>query len=409
MKLKSYFADTVEAAVALAGKELGPEAMLVYSRQAQPEARYLGRYEVVFALPPQEKPAGENEPAAPGKSSQIPGARPAAASWDGGQTLERLSQEVSALRRQIERMAGAFARTTTLAYASAPPSGAMAGVCSRLLDAEVSPELVQAVVSRLEKAPAEAGDLNLRLRRELGGLFQTDSRLGHSNGGARTVALIGPPGSGKTATLVKLAVAYGLGSRRPAQLLSMDMHRIGGADQLRSYAGILGIGFQCVETPGALAQALEEYSGKDLILIDTPGYSESDVEAATELARAFTAQAEVDVHLTLSASMKTADLRRAVDRYERFQPNKLLFTRLDETTCYGSILNEAVRTGRAISFLTNGQQIPEDLLEASRDTILNLILSEGIDEPEAPRSVEQAPQTKMPIGEQPVGSAAAAA
>ena len=82
---------------------------------------------------------------------------------------------------------------------------------------------------------------------------------------------MGPPGAGKTTTLVKLAVHYGLTSRRPVALLSTDTYRVAAAEQLRSYAAILGVAFQVVETVGALAQSLEEHRAKDLILIDTPG------------------------------------------------------------------------------------------------------------------------------------------
>ena len=166
----------------------------------------------------------------------------------------------------------------------------------------------------------------------------------------------------------------------------MDTCRVGGADQLRSYAAILGVGFQAIETPGALAQAIEEHRHKDLVLIDTPGLSEKDLDAADELAAFLRLRSDIDTHLTLTASMKTADLTHAVDRYERFRPAKLLFTKMDETGSLGTILNEAVRTAKPVSFLTGGQRIPEDLEEASKDRILDLILGSRLDAIECPES-----------------------
>ena len=174
---------------------------------------------------------------------------------------------------------------------------------------------------------------------------------------------------------MKLAVNYGLAARRPALLLSMDTYRVAAAEQLRSYAAIIGVGFSVLETVAALAQAIEENRGKDLIFIDTPGLGFGDMEEAAQLSGFLAARSDIDIQLVLSCSMKSADLIRVVDSYERFRPRRLLFTKLDETGSFGSLLNETVRTGKPLSFLTNGQRIPEDLEAASRNRISKLIFS----------------------------------
>ena len=102
--------------------------------------------------------------------------------------------------------------------------------------------------------------------------------------GPRAVALAGPTGTGKTTMLAKLAVIRGLPQRRPLALVSMDDFRVAGADQLGSYAAILGIGFQALDSLGALAQALAEHRAKRLVLIDTPGYGPHDMDRAADLA-----------------------------------------------------------------------------------------------------------------------------
>jgi flagellar biosynthesis protein FlhF len=147
---------------------------------------------------------------------------------------------------------------------------------------------------------------------------------------------------------------------------------------LRSYASILGVGFQALETPCALAQAIEEHRNKDLILIDTPGHGPHDMDSAMDLARFLAGRRDIESHLVLTASMRSADLSRVVDRFEIFRPQKLLFTKLDETEAFGPILNEAARTGKPVSFLTAGQQIPEDLEPATKERILNLVLERGV-------------------------------
>ncbi len=192
------------------------------------------------------------------------------------------------------------------------------------------------------------------------------------------VALVGPPGAGKTSALVKLAVQYGLSVRKRVQILTTDTYRIGAAEELRSYAAILGIGCQVLETADALTQALVEFRGKDLILIDTAGLCRVEMETAQDLARVLAQHPDIDTHLVPSASMRAADLRRVSEQYSVFQPSKLLFTRLDETETFGPILGRGISMGKPVSFFSRGQRIPEDLEPATRDLILDLILGPAL-------------------------------
>jgi flagellar biosynthesis protein FlhF len=109
------------------------------------------------------------------------------------------------------------------------------------------------------------------------------------------------------------------------------------------------------------------------VLIDTPGYGSRDFDAAEELAQFLAGRRDIDTHLVLTASMRSADLSRVVDRFERFRPSKLLFSKLDETATFGPILNQVVRTGKPLSFLAAGQQIPEDLEPATIERVLHLL------------------------------------
>jgi flagellar biosynthesis protein FlhF len=212
------------------------------------------------------------------------------------------------------------------------------------------------------------------LRQIVAGTAQTDCELSEGESRPRIVTLVGPSGAGKTTTIVKLAARYGLASRRPAQFISFDNFRIGGAAQLATFASILGVPFCSADTVGGLMQALEPCQNKGLILIDTAGYDNGDDAEAAELGRFLRSRTDIDVHLTLPASMKPADLTRAADRFAPFRADKLIFTRLDETSTFGPILAEAVRQGKPLSFFSNGPQIPEDLQEASPELVARLLL-----------------------------------
>jgi len=179
---------------------------------------------------------------------------------------------------------------------------------------------------------------------------------------------------------VKLAVQHGIAANSNVQVFTTDTYRIAAAEELRSYAAILGIGCQVLETPRALAQAIEELNQKaelrqrNLILIDTPGLCRWEMEALDDLAKLLATRSDVDTHLVLPASMRAADLRRAAEQYSIFQPRKLLFTRMDETETFGSLLSRSIRMGKPISFFSRGQRIPEDIEPATGDLLLDLVL-----------------------------------
>jgi flagellar biosynthesis protein FlhF len=328
MKLKSYFSETVESAMDLARKELGEEALLVHARPTTPETRYLGSYEVVFGL----------LPAIP---SPVPPALAPEPSF--------LRGELDDLRRQIDRLTQSF---------DAPPRPVAPNAPGGLQQEELDVDVVRKIAAGARLEDLVSVDATLR----------------------PVVVLVGPPGVGKTTTLIKLAVRYGLARQRSVHILTTDVYRIAAADQLLSLAAILGIGCDAAETPGSLAQRLDEQKARDLILIDTPGFSQSDLtrdaHAADELASVVSAHPGIDTHLVLSAAMKPADMARIADQFQVFKPSKVLFTRLDETTRYGALANEAIRRALPVSFLTNGQRIPDDLEEASTRRICGLVLGE---------------------------------
>jgi flagellar biosynthesis protein FlhF len=349
MKLKSFFADSIEEAIGMARRQMGADAMLVHSKRTTPESRHLGSYEVVCA--------SDVEPAA---------AAAAESETHRGPSIDNLVREVSDVKQQMERLARSLARCGG-GMASVASSPDLVAAFALLSDAEMDADLTYEIIGALSP-PVLPG----ALRDEVAKLVRVDAALGRPESARKIAALVGPPGAGKTSALVQLAVQYGIGARKRVQLLTLDTYRIAAAEELQAYAAILGIGCQVLDHAGLLEAALDEHALADLILIDTPGLAAQEMDET--LAHALTGVRGVDTHLVLAASMRARDLARAARQYSIFKPDKLLFTRLDETETLGPILSQSVRMGLPVSFLASGQRIPEDLAPATREGLLSRLL-----------------------------------
>jgi flagellar biosynthesis protein FlhF len=190
----------------------------------------------------------------------------------------------------------------------------------------------------------------------------------------RVVAFVGPTGVGKTTSLAKLAAHLALQKKMKVILMTLDGCRIGAVEQLRCYAGLMGIPFRFVDDVSDLPQAIEENSQRDCILIDTAGRGPRDLAGMQPLADYLKRSEQIERHLVLSASTKPSDMRQIMDQFEICCPDHLLFTKLDETSSPGPILNELVRTGKCFSYYTDGQRVPDDLRAAPREHFMDIVL-----------------------------------
>jgi len=179
--------------------------------------------------------------------------------------------------------------------------------------------------------------------------------------GPHVVALIGPTGVGKTTTLAKLAANLKLRERHKVGLITLDTYRIAAVDQLKKYADIIGSPLRVVGGPDELVEAIRSMQDCEYVLIDTAGRSPKDELKLNEL-KSLLALAEPDeVHLVLSATASQECVQLAVTKFSNVRVDKMIFTKLDEAAHVGVVLNVARKVGKALSYVTTGQDVPDDI------------------------------------------------
>ncbi|MCK5568537.1 MAG: protein FlhF [Spirochaetes bacterium] len=190
-------------------------------------------------------------------------------------------------------------------------------------------------------------------------------------------AFIGTTGVGKTTTIAKIAAQLMLESQKKVGLISIDAYRIGAMEQLRTYANILGIPcFQAFKKKDLLF-SLKRMEGKDVVLIDTAGQSQYDMSRIEELKRMMPGDMNISTHLLLSVATTESEMNKAAVNFRALKYLSYIFTKTDEAERCGSIINQVMKINLPISFITNGQKVPEDIGRADKEKILKLLLSKN--------------------------------
>ena len=188
-------------------------------------------------------------------------------------------------------------------------------------------------------------------------------------------AFIGTTGVGKTTTIAKLAAKLMLERAKKVGLISLDAYRIGAMEQLKTYANILGVPcFQAFQKKDLLF-ALRRMEGKDVVLIDTAGQSQYDRSRLYELRRLIPGDLNISTHLLLSIATAEYEMNKAADNFKCLNYQSYIFTKKDETQKCGTILNQIMKQSLPVSYITTGQNVPEDIEQAVREKLLKLIVS----------------------------------
>lgn len=350
-------------------KAYGIAAPVVPTAGSQPRAA-AGLAEMVSAFAP-SFPA--SPPAAP--AAQLAGSSPD----------PELRAELAAIKRMVGQVLQSAPGVATMA---APPMPqALVEHYMKLIEADVSREIADDITAAVRgeltsQELADAGIVRQAVLRHIEAMLPDVNtplptrpvEMGGGVGRPLTIALIGPTGVGKTTTVAKLAAAYKLRHGKKVGLITADTYRIAAVEQLRTYANIIGVPLKVVMTPQEMSAACEEFADMDAVLIDTAGRSPSDSPRLAELGEFLRAARPHQTHMVLSSVLGDAAMLRAVERYQSLKPDHLIFTKLDEAASYGVLLNVAKRLDSRLSYITTGQEVPDDIEPGRTDRLARLIL-----------------------------------
>lgn len=240
-------------------------------------------------------------------------------------------------------------------------------IYSTLLKNDVHERYVNQILDEVEKfiRPGNNVDLILpNIYQKLVLKFGQPKTIELAGKKPNVVFFIGPTGVGKTTTIAKIASKYKVEYNRKVAFITADTYRIAATEQLRVYANILDAPMSIVYSVEEINEAIEKYIDYDLIFVDTAGFSHKNEQQRTDMKKLLDGVNEEyrkEVYLVLSATTKYNDLMDIVDIYREISDYKLIFTKLDETSSYGNLLNIKLYADADLSYVTTGQNVPDDI------------------------------------------------
>lgn len=370
MKIKKYIATTMPEAMQKIRADLGPEAVILNSKQIR-QGGFLGLFqqkkiEVVAALDP--KPLTTEEDQLEQKEFMFQKEQHRVN--EENQVLKEINQLKKLIANQSKRSSEDYPLEYQKAY-------------DYLCDQEVNDDLANEIINEIMVKHKEERMLfsDEIILADMKANIEEKLKKTAFNGityEQKIIQFVGPTGVGKTTTLAKVAAESILKDHKKVAFITSDTYRIGAIEQLKTYARILDVPLEVAYTKDDYDKALMKFADSDLILVDTAGRNFRDDKYVKALWNH--SEFNIRTYLVLSLTAKPADITAIYNQFKNLKIKEVIFTKLDETTQYGSILNIALNHQVGIAYLTNGQDVPEDLLKPSATVVSDYILSGYLDE-----------------------------
>lgn len=378
MKVKKFIAPTMPEAMYKIRKELGNDAVILNSKVIQ-QGGFLGLFtkkniEVIAAVDPQPaKPKQER----PNMNPTVNQREDAAALFTSiNATKPTIDDDMLQEIRELKKI---MQNQNTQVGPKYPDK--LQHLYQSILEQEVYERHAKTLMDPiLERYYAHQADVSHEelvqwLKESLADLLKPLS-FGGITYEKQFVHLVGPTGVGKTTTLAKIAADSVLKDRKKVAFITTDTYRIAAIDQLKTYAKILDIPLEIAYNIEDYQKAREKFKNYDLVLVDTAGRNFRNPKYVKELQKVVDIHNDLETFLVLSLTSKVKDLETIFKQFSEVPIRKLIFTKVDETSQYGAVLNLLIEEKVGVAYLTDGQNVPDDIKEASSKRIISTIVGE---------------------------------
>ena len=351
MQVKKYQAGTIKEAVAMVKGVLGPDAMILSTKKVRKPGES-GLFEVTAV------PAGDDMP-----------------KTNGG-ALKEVKSELMSIKEMIyllNHSGGALEKMIL--------NPGLLNLYAKLVRSGVNDHNAKLFLERAgafsESSQRNRENIRERTIREITQVIEVRDAFEAQDRRQTIAAFVGTTGVGKTTTIAKLAAQLMLKAKKRVGLISIDNYRIGAMEQLRIYANILGIPCFPAFNRKDLVFALQRMEKANVVLIDTAGQSQYDLSRIEELKKMITDDLTISTHLLLSVATTELEMSRTADNFSPLKFQSYIFTKMDEADRCGSVINQIMKLRAPISYITTGQNVPEDIEKAQKRKILHLLLSKN--------------------------------
>ena len=387
MELKTYRARSMQDALALVRGELGPDAAVLHTREVrgggwlswfggsrQIEVTASASVNVPSRLP--KRIASTEPPEEPCVRTAPP---PAHLEYDYRANFrDDLKGQLNDLHSMVEDLCQ---RTVRPSHKDLPESLFVA--FTDMIEADMDEELARDLIDQVRSGASEDLVDPMLVKARIATMIEEEIAVTgpiHLTPGRRTmVALVGPTGVGKTTTIAKLAANYRLREKKRVGLITVDTYRIAAVEQLRTYADIIDLPMEIVSTPREMREASARLADLDLVLLDTAGRSPRDEVKIQELKSMIGEAKPNQVHLVLSSVAGAKSLARTAENFKQAGTSALILTKLDESSGLGNLLPLVRACSLPLSYLTNGQNVPDDICVADPQRLAKMALGMGSD------------------------------
>lgn len=378
MKVKKFMAASMPDAMKKIRAELGKDAVILNSRVVY-TGGVLGFFkkrniEVMAAADPNQEI--EQKPAV--KPTSIPAASSPFKGnnekyqFPGSGTSDELIREISSLRQMMSSLTGGQQISTVYPEAIRKVIHFMN---EQEIDNSIQDQVLQILLEKwyLGGAKAKAADVEAWLHEELKKQIE-DIQFSGISFTRKYINVAGPTGVGKTTTLAKMAAECVIKHKKKAAFITADTYRIAAIDQLKTYAGILDIPLEVCFTIDDFRHAAEKLKEYDIVLIDTAGRNFRNRQYVEDLKNVIDFEKEMETFLVLSLTAKQKDMEEIYNQFSIIDIDKLIFTKADETSTYGAMYNIIHKYKKGAAYITNGQDVPDDILMAGPEAIVKQLM-----------------------------------